>query len=91
MSASFLATGSAGGAEIAQVTAGTPGAQAGLKARDVITAIDGKTITSTDQFIATVDNYAPGTTVTMTVKRGGQTQQIKVHLGTRPAATPSGG
>jgi putative serine protease PepD len=87
----FLSNSLAGGAQIAQVTAGTPGAQAGLKAHDVITAINGKTITSTDQFIATVDNYGPGQTVTMTVKRGGQSQQIKVHLGTRPAATPSGG
>ena len=34
-----------------------------------------------------VDNYSPGQTVTMTVKRAGQTQNIKVKLGTRPAAT----
>jgi putative serine protease PepD len=87
----LLASASAGGAEIAQVQSGSPAASAGLKAHDLITAIDGKAITSTDQFIATVDNYAPGQTVTMTVKRGGQSQQIKVDLGTRPAATPSGG
>jgi putative serine protease PepD len=87
----FLANSSAGGAEIAQVTVGTPGAQAGLKAYDVITAINGRAITSTDQFIATVDNYAPGQTATFTVKRGRQTQQIKVHFGTRPASTPTGG
>ncbi len=82
---------SAGGAEVASVQPGTPGAQAGLKARDLITAIDGKAVTSTDQFIAMVDNYSPGQTVTMTVKRAGQTQSIKVKLGTRPAATPTGG
>ncbi len=87
----FLANSSVGGAKIDQVTPGTPGAQAGLKAHDVITAINGKTITSTDQFIATVDTYGPGQTVTMTVNRGGQTQQVKVHLATRPTATPSGG
>ena len=87
----LLASTSAGGAEIAQVQPGTPAASAGLKAHDLITAINGKAITSTDQFIATVDNYAPGQTVTMTVSRGGQSQQITVHLGTRPAATPSGG
>ena len=38
-----------------------------------------------------VDNYSPGQTVTLTVKRGGQTQNIKVKLGTRPASTPTGG
>ena len=57
----------------------------------MITAVNGKAVTTTDQFIATVDNYAPGQTVTLTVKRGGQTQSIKVKLGTRPAQTPQGG
>jgi putative serine protease PepD len=82
---------SAGGAQVASVQPGTPGAQAGLKARDLITAIDGKAVTSTDQFIAMVDNYSPGQTVTMTVKRAGKTQNITVKLGTRPASTPTGG
>jgi S1-C subfamily serine protease len=82
---------SAGGAEVAQVSPGTPGAAAGLKSGDLVTAVNGKAVTTTDQFIATVDNYAPGQTVTLTVKRGGQTQNIKVKLGVRPAQTPQGG
>ena len=87
----LLSSTSAGGAEVAKVNSGTPGAQAGLKAHDLVTAINGKTVTSTDAFIAMVDNYAPGQTVTMTVRRSGQTKQITVHLGTRPAQTPTGG
>jgi len=86
-----LSSTSAGGAEVAQVNSGTPGAQAGLKAHDLVTAINGTTVTSTDAFIAMVDNYAPGQTVTMTVRRSGQIKQITVHLGTRPAQTPTGG
>src|ERR1700733_9325378 len=82
---------SAGGAQIAQVSPGTPGAAAGLKAGDVITAVNGKAVTTTDQFIATVANYAPGQTVTLAVNRGGHTQTIKVKLGIRPAQTPQGG
>ena len=82
---------SAGGAEIAQVEAGAPGAQAGLKARDLITAIDGKTVTSTDDFIAMINNYQPGQTVTMTVKRSGKTMTVKVKLGVRPASAQNGG
>ena len=38
-----------------------------------------------------VDNFTPGQTITVTVKRAGQTQNIKVKLGTRPASVPSGG
>jgi S1-C subfamily serine protease len=87
----LLSGASAGGAEIASVQAGTPGAQAGLRAHDLITAIDGKPVTSTDQFIAMVDQFSPGQTVTMSVKRAGQTQSIKVKLGTRPASTATGG
>jgi putative serine protease PepD len=86
-----LQGGSSGGAQITGVTPGSPAASAGLQPNDVITAINGQAITSTDQFIGTVDNYSPGDKVTMTVKRGGQTLNIKVTLGTRPASVPTGG
>jgi putative serine protease PepD len=88
-----LVSDSAGGAEIgrAGVKAGSPAAKAGLKPYDLITAVNGQAITNTDQFIAGVDTYKPGQTVTMTVKRAGQTLHIKVTLGSRPAATPTGG
>jgi putative serine protease PepD len=85
-----LLSASSGGAQVSTVQPGSPGAAAGLKVHDLITAVNGQKITSTDQFIALVDNFTPGQTVTMTVKRGGQTQQIKVKLGTRPARTPTG-
>jgi putative serine protease PepD len=86
-----LSASSAGGAQIALVQSGTPAATAGLKNHDVITAVDGKTITTTEQFIAMVNNDLPGQTVTMTIRRAGHTLSIKVKLGTRPASTPSGG
>jgi putative serine protease PepD len=81
----------AGGAPIQQVVPGGPGASGGLKVGDVVTAINGNTITSTDQFIATIDTFSPGQTVTMTVKRGGQTKSLKVKLGSRPASQPQFG
>ena len=86
-----LISNSPGGAQVGKVQPNGPAAAAGLKAQDLITAVNGQTITSTDQFIAGVDTYSPGQTVTMTVKRGGQTLHIKVKLGARPASTPSGG
>ena len=86
-----LSGASANGAEVAKVQTGGPGAQAGLQVRDVITAINGKAVNSTDQFIAMIDNFQPGQTVTMAVDRNGKTLNVKVKLGIRPAATPSGG
>jgi putative serine protease PepD len=90
---------SAGGAKISTqpdqqgrppVLPGSPAAGAGLRPGDLITAINGKAVSSTSQFIQTVDGYPPGTKLTLTVKRGGSTQQIPITLGTRPNRANSG-
>jgi putative serine protease PepD len=80
---------STGGAEITLVEPSSPASNAGLQQGDVVTAIDGKKMASTQQFIETVDNYSPGQVITLSVKRGGSTQSIKLTLGTRPNAAPS--
>jgi putative serine protease PepD len=82
---------STGGAGIGSIQSGSPAQSAGLQSGDLITAINAQAITNTDQFIAMVDAYPPGQTITLTIKRGGQTIGIKVKLGTRPASTPTGG
>ena len=84
-----LNSSSTGGAQISRVSAGSPATSAGLQPGDVVTAINGKPISSTEQFIATVDTYSPGQSITVTVKRGGQTHDFKLTLGTRPNAQPS--
>src|SRR5579859_1782047 len=90
---------STGGAQIATqpdaqgnppVRPNSPASSAGLQPGDLITAINGRNIVSTNQFIQVVDNYSPGETITLTVKRGGATKQIKLKLGTRPEAIPQG-
>jgi putative serine protease PepD len=86
----LLSQSSSGGAEVSRATPGAPAANAGLRQGDVITAVNGKAITSTDQFIGIVDTYSPGDTVTVTVKRGSQTKNIDVKLGTRPSQAPTG-
>jgi putative serine protease PepD len=72
------------------IVAGSPAAKAGLQPGDVVTAIDGSKIHSTNGFIATVGNYKPGQTVTMSIRRNGIKQQIQVTLGDRPATAPTG-
>jgi putative serine protease PepD len=67
-----------GGAQIATsassgcpspVAANSPASRAGLQPGDVITAVNGKAVTSTTDFIATIGGYPPGQTVTLTIKR----------------------
>lgn len=82
----YLNSSSTGGAQISSVQGGSPASNAGLQPGDVITAIDGKSITSTQQFIETVDTYSPGQTITLTVRRGGSTLRIHLKLGLRPEA-----
>ena len=84
-----------GGAAISKTTSangqppiavGSPAAKAGLQAGDIITAVNGTHVTSVNQFVATIANYAPGDTVTVTVNRGGQTKTLKLTLGAQPAS-----
>ncbi len=82
---------SSGGAAITLVEPNTPAVRAGLRNGDVITAINGGKITSTQQFINTIDNFKPGQTVTLSVRRGGRSSTLKLTLGVRPASSPTTG
>jgi S1-C subfamily serine protease len=63
-----------------------PAETAGLQAGDIITAVDGVMLDQDNQFInLVVFDHQPGDTVTLTVDRDGETMQIDVTLGTRPA------
>jgi putative serine protease PepD len=69
------------GATIAQVTPGSAAANAGIKAGDVVTKVDDRVIGQSEDLAATIRSYAPGTKVTLTVKRGNDTRTVSVTLG----------
>jgi putative serine protease PepD len=86
-----VATGDApsGGATVGQVVAGGPASDAGIRAGDVITDLDGARIGDANDLTGAVDSHAPGAKVTVTVQRRGSTQSLSVTLGQRPAEAPS--
>ncbi|MEU8240353.1 trypsin-like peptidase domain-containing protein [Actinoplanes missouriensis] len=75
------AQGRSGGVYIRSVVPGSPAAQAGLKAGDVITAIDGSPVTTTNDVAAVTLTKNPGDTVTVDYTRGGRPGSAKVKLG----------
>jgi putative serine protease PepD len=74
------------GAQVSRVVSGSPAAKAGLQAGDVITAIDGKPISTADDLTALVNTYKPGDTAKLTVTRNGSTKTLTIDFGQRPTS-----
>jgi membrane-associated protease RseP (regulator of RpoE activity) len=78
-----------GGARVTDARAGSPAADAGLKAGDVITKIGGTTVANGADLIRAVQAQKPGDEVTVTYTRDGNSAQATVTLGNRSDATRS--
>ncbi len=74
------ATGSPSGAQILTIVPGSPADQGGLKAGDVITAVDGSPITSAAELVQRIRAHQPGDQVTLTYTRAGTSSQAPVKL-----------
>ncbi len=72
-------------AYIVEVTPGAPAARAGLQVGDIVTAMNGRKITSSTELTRAVGQSSPGDTLALEVIREGRTQTINVRSGTRPA------
>jgi serine protease Do len=69
---------------IRRVVADGPAASAGLRARDEVRMVDGVPVTSVDDFVARLGRVAPGSWVTLDVRRGGRDLQLRARLDERP-------
>ncbi len=68
------------GAVITQVVSGSPAAKANLQEGDVITALDGQSVTGMVDLAAKIRSHQPGDEVTLTVTRGNRTSKVTVTL-----------
>jgi putative serine protease PepD len=73
------------GAQVSKIVAGSPADKAGLQVGDVVTAFDGKPVTTADDLTALVATYAPGDKATVTIKRNGATKTLDITFGQRPS------
>jgi 2-alkenal reductase len=69
----------------AAIIPGGPAEQAGLKSGDIVTAIDGRRIDSSQSLDDILSLYKPGDKLQLSVLRDGATIQIELTLGTRPS------
>ncbi len=80
------------GALVANVSADSPAAKAGLKAGDIILSVDGKEVQRSSQLPQMIGRLAPGSKAKMQVLRDGKKRAITVTVGAMPtdkdAATP---
>jgi putative serine protease PepD len=72
------------GAQVAQISAGSPAESAGLRQGDVITSVGGTAVDSSAALSSIVDAHRPGETVQLKVDRNGSAKTIDVKLGQRP-------
>ena len=71
---------------ILSVSDSTPAFAAGLKVDDVVTAVDGESITTAQRFRDVLAGTAPGTTVDLEVDRNGSTLHLSATLVQSPNA-----
>ncbi|MFZ1880494.1 MAG: trypsin-like peptidase domain-containing protein [Gaiellaceae bacterium] len=71
------------GVAIASVESGSGANAAGLKVGDVITGVDGASVTTAERLRAVIAAHAPGDKLSLALLRGGKTQTVTVTLGVR--------
>jgi putative serine protease PepD len=80
----------ASGALVAEVASGSPAADAGLRSGDVITEIGSTEIRDSNDLVAATAGRKPGDEVTVRFRRGSDTHDASVTLGTQPAQASAG-
>lgn len=89
--ARVLGLGGRGAVVLSDILPGSPAAQAGLRDRDIVTAVDGQPLPrlKPDRVVAgffgqEVLRRAPGQAMRLEVRRGGETLEVAVTLGDEP-------
>lgn len=73
-----------GGAEVEEVVAGSPAAQAGLQTGDVIRQYNGTNVKNVQHLISLLTKTRIGQTVKLSVLRNGTLETVRVKLGPKP-------
>ncbi|WP_249522867.1 S1C family serine protease, partial [Modestobacter marinus] len=81
VNARTVTDGTRDGALVLNVEPGSGAAEAGVQEQDVVIAVDGEPIVSSEELAVEVDAREPGETVTLELVRGGSSREGEVTLG----------
>jgi S1-C subfamily serine protease len=82
VNARTVTDGTRDGALVVNVEPGSPAAEAGVQEQDVVIAVDGKAVASSEELVVAVDAHDPGDTVTLELVRDGSSREVRATLGT---------
>jgi putative serine protease PepD len=71
------------GIRLTTVESGGPASKAGLREGDLVTSIDGRTVSTIQELIVTIRTHRPGERVTLGYNRGGARDTADVTLGSK--------
>ncbi|WP_286009795.1 Do family serine endopeptidase [Salinicola avicenniae] len=77
------------GVIVASVVPNGPGDQAGLRPGDILLAIDGKPILDPRETQVDIAEIPPGSTLPLTLIRGGEKVEVTLEVGERPQPAPN--
>ena len=72
------------GALVRAVSPNTPATRAGIRSGDVIVSLEGKPIDTVEDLYASIRQFDPGDSVTVTIVRDGKRRDVDVRLGRLP-------
>ncbi|MDR2031037.1 MAG: trypsin-like peptidase domain-containing protein [Azoarcus sp.] len=78
-----------GGVLISGVLEGSPADQGGVRPRDVLIAVDGRSVQNSRDMLDLVTALAPGQTATFRILRNGKETELEIAVGRRPPPTPA--
>jgi S1-C subfamily serine protease len=72
------------GVVVESIQEDTPAEEAGLREKDLITAVDGRPVSDATGLAGIIGGKAPGTRVTLTIERGGRSTAVELVLDEHP-------
>ncbi|WP_369136894.1 S1C family serine protease [Modestobacter versicolor] len=80
VNARTVTDGTRDGALVVNVEPGSPAADAGVQEQDVVIAVDGEPVASSEELVVAVDSHDPGDTITLELVRGGGSREVQATL-----------